>query len=137
MKTPAIGLGLIISGVLASTAHAAIDGSTPVICAVAEVTECLPEESCQRVKAIDANLPRFLRIDFKGKEITRIDPTGDDITSKIERRESVDGRLVLLGPDGEDELAAIELRDATGASAAVSSAGCTIEILNSRLSFLH
>ena len=62
MKTPAMGLALIVSGVLASTAHAAIDGSKPVICAVAEVTECLPEDSCQRVKAIDANLPRFLRL---------------------------------------------------------------------------
>ncbi len=103
MRIPAMGLGLIICGILASTAHAAIDGAKPVICAVAEVTECIPEEACQRVKAQDAGLPRFLRVDFKGEEITRIDPSGDDLTSKIERRETVDGRLVLQGAeDGRD-----------------------------------
>ncbi len=118
MKTPAMGLALIVSGVLASTAHAAIYGSKPVICAVAEVTECLPEESCQRVKAVDANLPRFLRIDFKGQEITRINPSGNDLTSKIERREMVDGRLVLQGAEDGSE----GVRDGIGWSLSIDEA---------------
>ena len=103
MKLLAKGLALGVGAVLASTAHAAVDGSKPVICAVAEVTECHPDEVCQRVKARDANLPRFLRVDFKAKEITRIDPSGDDLTSEIERRETVDGRLVLQGAEDGSE----------------------------------
>ncbi len=99
MRHVAKGLALIFGGLLASTAHAAVDGSKPVICAVAEVTECIAEEACQRVKARDAGLPRFLRVDFKGEEITQIEPSGDDITSKIERREMVDGHLVLQGAE--------------------------------------
>ena len=118
MKLLAKGLGLILGGMLASTAYTAIDGSKPVICAVAEVTECIPEEECQRVKARDAGLPRFLRVDFKGEEITRIDPSGDDLTSKIERREMVDGRLVLQGAEDGRE----GVRDGIGWSLSIDEA---------------
>ncbi len=118
MKLLAKGIGLALGGVLASTAYAAVDGSKPVICAVAEVTECIPEDSCQRVKARDAGLPRFLRVDFKGKEITQIDPSGDDVTSKIERRESVDGRLVLQGAEDGRE----GVRDGVGWSLSIDEA---------------
>ena len=92
-------LGAIVGGVLASTAYAAVDGSEPVICAAVEIMECVPDEACQRVSARDAGIPRFLQIDFAGQQITRAKPSGDDITSQIERSEVVDGRLILQGAE--------------------------------------
>ncbi len=64
-------LGLIVGGVVASTAYAAVDGSEAVICAAVEIMEWVPDEACQRVSARDAGIPRFLQIDFAGQQITR------------------------------------------------------------------
>ena len=50
---------------------------------------------------------------------------------------ALDGRLVLLGPDLDEELATIELHDATTASLAVGTEECIIELVNSRLSFSY
>jgi hypothetical protein len=61
--------------------------------------ECVPGGSCQRVSAEDAGIPRFLRIDFAGQQITRTRPNGDDVSSEIERSETVDGRLILQGAE--------------------------------------
>jgi hypothetical protein len=118
MKLLVKGLGLIVGSVLASAAYAAVDGSEAVICAVAEITECVPDEACQRVKAREAGIPRFLRIDFAGKRITRTKPSGEDITSQIKRREVVDGRVILQG--AEDGVEGV--RDGIGWSLSIDEA---------------
>ena len=92
-------LGLIVGSVVASTAYASVDGSQPVICAAVEIMECVPNNGCQRISAREAGIPRFLQIDFAGKQITRTKPNGDEITSAIERSEVVDGRLILQGAE--------------------------------------
>ena len=99
MKLIAKCLGLIFGCVLASAASAQVDGSENVICATVEITECVPDRGCQPVSAREAGIPRFLRIDFAGQQITRTKPGGDDVTSPIERSEEVDGRLILQGAE--------------------------------------
>jgi hypothetical protein len=84
---------------MTSGARAAVDGSEPVICASVTILECVPEGTCQEINAEDAGIPRFLRIDFAGKQITRTRPNGDDVSSEIERSEVVDGRLILQGAE--------------------------------------
>ncbi len=90
---------------MASGAHAGIDGSEPVICAVVDIMECVPEADCQRISAKEAGIPGFLRIDFAKQQITRTRPNGEKISSRVERSETIDGRLILQGAeDGiEDE----------------------------------
>ena len=99
MRFFAACLGVVAVLGMASSAHAVVDGSEPVICASADVMECVPGGSCQRVNAVEAGIPRFLRIDFAGQQITRTRPNGDDVSSEIERSESVDGRLILQGAE--------------------------------------
>ncbi len=84
---------------MTSVAQAVVDGSEPVICASVTIVECVPDGSCQRVSAEDAGIPRFLRIDFAGQQITRTRPNGDDVSSQIKRSETVDGRLILQGAE--------------------------------------
>lgn len=115
MKRSLACLALAAGCLAASGALAQIDGSKPVICATAEVMECVPYEACQRVGHQESGVPRFLRIDFTAKKITRnID--GDDIASDIERSESVDGRLILQG--AEDGFEAV--RDGLGWSLSIN-----------------
>jgi len=92
-------LGVVVVLGMASSAHAVVDGSEPVICAAADVVECVPGGSCQKVTAESAGMPRFIRVDFAANQVTRAQPNGDDITSEIERSETVDGRLILQGAE--------------------------------------
>jgi hypothetical protein len=84
---------------MTSAARATVDGSEPIICASLNILECLPDGTCQRIDAEDAGIPRFLRIDFAGQQITRTRPNGEDVSSQIERSETVDGRLILQGAE--------------------------------------
>ena len=105
MKFLARSIGLIIASVLASSAYADVDGTKVAICATVEIMDCVPHEGCQRVSASEAGIPRFLRIDFAGNKITRSQPSGDEVTSEIERSEEVDGRLILQGAeDGVEDV---------------------------------
>lgn len=92
-------LGVVAVLGMTSGAHAGVDGSEPVICSLAEIMECVPQEGCQRTSAEDAGIPRFLQIDFAEQQITRTRPNGDEISSQIERSETIDGRLILQGAE--------------------------------------
>ena len=104
-------LGLILS----TSAQATIDGKQPVLCANVEILECVPDQGCERVSAKDANLPRFLKIDFDKGTITRSRPDGTNLSSKIERSETVDERIILQGAEDGAE----DQRDSFGWSLAI------------------
>ncbi len=99
MRFFAACLGVVAVLGMTSGAQAVVDGSEPVICASLNIMECVPDGSCQRADAEDAGIPRFLRIDFAGQQITRTRPSGDDVSTQIERSETVDGRLILQGAE--------------------------------------
>jgi hypothetical protein len=115
MRIVAFCLAAAAALTTAWAARAAIDGSEPVICAPADILECVPVDGCQRVSAETARLPRFLRIDFAAQQVTRTRPGEDDVTSEIERSETVDGRLVLQGAEDGFE----EVRDGIGWSLSI------------------
>ncbi len=70
-----------------------------VICSTAEILECLPTESCERVSAETARIPNFLRVNFTEGTISRKRPGGESLTSPIKRAEELEGRLVLQGAE--------------------------------------
>ena len=76
---------------------ASFDGSQNLICAVIEIHECAPGGDCQRVQVEDINLPRFVTIDFKAKNIHGSNPDGTVRLTPIERMEHANGRLILQG----------------------------------------
>ena len=108
-------LGVVAVIGMTSGAHAEIDGSEPVICALMNIMECVPEGECRRTSAEDAGIPRFLQVDFAKQQITRIRPNGDEISSKIERSETIDGRLILQGAEDGIE----DVRDGIGWSLSI------------------
>ena len=115
MKLLASCLGVVAVLAMASSAHAAVDGSEPVICASVDVMECVPGGSCQRVGAESAGMPRFIRVDFAAKQVTYAQPNADDLISEIERSETVDGRMILQGAEDGFE----EVRDGIGWSLSI------------------
>ena len=90
-----------ISLVLAWSAAGAtgFDGSAPLLCASTEVIECLPAEECLRVTPEAVDAPQFIRIDFQANQLRTASASGAAKTTPIERRETVDGKLMLQGAE--------------------------------------
>ena len=72
------------------------DGSKSLICALKDDFECSPD-GCERVTSEAINLPQFLRLNFKEKQITTVREGVQVRTTKMERVESPGNNLFLQG----------------------------------------
>ena len=77
-------------------AQAALDGSTPMLCAVSTVMECDAEGKCVRITPdVHPDFPSFLRLNVPERVITAGGPDGRK--SEIKAVTRIDGRLILHG----------------------------------------
>ena len=82
------------------TAAADFDGSKPLLCAAATLSECIPGGVCEQVTSEELNAPDFLRIDLKKKTIA-VDVAGPENPppSQIKSSAIIDEKLFLQGSD--------------------------------------
>jgi len=81
------------------------DGTRPLLIAVNRVLECTPADACREVPPASVQLPQFLKIDFTKKTIRPARSDDKFPATIIERREVVDGKLILQGAeDGYDKM---------------------------------
>ncbi len=92
------------------------DGSRPLLCATVDLMECLPGGNCLRVTHDSINAPKFIKINFKDKSINVPGADAKRPTTKIERMEHVDGKLILQGAEESVE----GVRDGLGWSLSIS-----------------
>jgi hypothetical protein len=79
-------------------------GTKPLLCAVAEVSECGHGTECRRVSPVEVNAPEFLRVDVAGRVVRAVSADGaDQRSAAIENVRDVDGRLVLQGIEAAAE----------------------------------
>ncbi len=84
----------------ASNASAATFGSsTPMLCALQSVTECVVGDGCGTVSPESVSLPDFVEVDPRAKRLSATRESGSERQTKIERAEQLDGRLILQGAD--------------------------------------
>ena len=87
-----VGLTVVPS----STASAALDGSTPLVCAVTSMSECDASGQCERQNpARHPDFPSVLKINVPGRVITTAAP--DSRKTEIQSVTRLDGRLILNG----------------------------------------
>jgi len=72
------------------------DGIKPLICALKDDFECGPD-GCERVTSEAINLPQFLRLNFKDKQITTVREGVQARTTKMDRADSLGSHLFLQG----------------------------------------
>jgi len=77
---------------------AGFDGSSVFTCASIDVMECLPGQGCNEVRADAVDIPRFIRVDVKNKQLTT-GTAADPRKTAIERMEQVEGKLMLQGAE--------------------------------------
>ncbi len=91
---PRIGLALLFF--LATGPAVALDKSEPLLCASIKISECVDGAGCRDVLPEDVNIPTFLWIDLKKKEIS---VSKDAEPTAIERMEDFEGHTLLQGAD--------------------------------------
>jgi hypothetical protein len=88
---------LLVWPLIPATAPAGdFDGSKPLICALKDNFECGPD-GCERVTSEAINLPQFLRLNFKDKQITTVREGVQVRTTKMERAENLESSLFVQG----------------------------------------
>ena len=76
------------------------DGSKPLLCSVATLSECIPGGACEQVTPETVNAPDFLGIDVKKKTVRGIAPGQEKRPpSMILSSVTIDKKLFLQGAD--------------------------------------
>jgi hypothetical protein len=91
-----MSLGLAISS--AATA-ADFDGSRNLLCVPTDTTQCMGAGNCERVAVEEINIPRFLNVEFKKKQLRGTVLGGEEETTQIQNIQNVNGRTVLQGAE--------------------------------------
>ena len=94
---------------------APFDGSKPLVCAVQYVSQCDAGADCINVTPESVSLPDLFIVDAGKKVIAATPESGSDRTTKIERSENLDGKLMLQGADDGIE----DFRDGLGWTIAI------------------
>lgn len=82
-----------------SSSAGQFDGSVPLLCAVIQVVECDADGECYPVQPEIANIPRFLKINFKNKTISGTEESGRKGTSQIKNIDRAKGNMILQGSE--------------------------------------
>lgn len=75
------------------------DGTKPFLCAIADVSSCEPNKSCDRESAATVNAPQFFVVDLARKLVSDTGPGSAGRTSKIDHVDHRGGLLMLSGID--------------------------------------
>jgi hypothetical protein len=86
-------------GMAVAAAAGDFDGSKKLICAPSDVFECGPAVECQRATPELVNIPRFIQIDVKKKQLSGSLGTGEKVTTSIQNVATKDGKLTLQGAE--------------------------------------
>jgi len=97
IPTLVLGLSFWLAASTATASDTPFDGSKKMICAIAETHECVQSTTCVAGNADDVRMPRMIEVNVKKKKIEILDESRKDETSEIERVDTVNGVLFLMG----------------------------------------
>ena len=83
----------------AAAVAAEFDGSRSLLCAPVDVAECGIGPKCTSATLEEANVPHFIRVDFKAKKLSGRDHEGDVESTPIQNVRSVNGATILQGAE--------------------------------------
>ena len=95
-----VGLAILFLVVpLGASLAADFDGSKKLLCVPTDATECSGAGECNRVTVEEMNIPKWITVDFKKKELSGTDSDGEAETTAIENVRVAEGRTVLQGSE--------------------------------------
>jgi hypothetical protein len=120
-------LSLITILAASTAAHADdVSGKDKLLCAVTDVLLCTEDGDCYPVSVLDADIPQFLVINLKDKEITTTESSTDKRISKISNLIRENGRTFLQGIEDNRAFSILIEDDLGRFSSAVARDGITV-----------
>jgi hypothetical protein len=104
-------LGLVLVAAPGSS-RAALDASSPVVCAIVDVFDCSGEK-CVEVDSQTVGVPDLVRVDAAAKTIGALDPELEGSHSKLESVGVEEGKLVARALAGDRSMV-LAVDQATG-----------------------
>jgi hypothetical protein len=110
---------VLLFGALAlQSAAADFDGTRPFICSVIDTNDCALGTPCIHGIAEDVNLPQFVKIDFKAKQIS-----ARGRTAPIQNSSRANGMLMIQGEQDQRAFSVTVAEDTGAFVAAVAGDG--------------
>jgi hypothetical protein len=97
MKRFAAKLAIASTCLSGSVAAAPFDGSSPLICAALSRHLCSADAPCEAQDPEDSDVPRFLKVSVKDRQVTGVRPSGAKIDTKIEAIKHATDTMFLQG----------------------------------------
>jgi hypothetical protein len=93
-----LGLALgLASGMTVAQDKPMVKGKQNLVCASQSVTACVDGPTCLQGSASTFELPAFMFLDFKNKDIRAVDEDGSTVVSPITTHEATEQSLIMQG----------------------------------------
>ncbi len=122
--------GLILAGCVAATPAAAddLDGADVILCTAVQATRCFAEGDCVSGPPWNWNIPQFIRVDLKGKELSTTKASGEYRITPIKNYMREDGLIILQGTQNERAFSFVIAEEDGLASIAVAADGVSVSV---------
>jgi hypothetical protein len=96
-----VALAMLLAAGAAHADAGMIEGRGRVLCAPTTVIACNADRQCSTSKPEAVNLPSFIRVDFKKKNLSSAALQGNGDRSAIDRIDVRDGKVFVQGSEGQ------------------------------------
>jgi hypothetical protein len=98
-----------------------LTGAEKILCSTLQATACGVAGECDTLPPTDLNIPQFVQVDVKGKELSTTPASGEDRKSPVQMVHRENGQIVLQGYEAGRAFSLV-IQEATGQAAFASAA---------------
>jgi hypothetical protein len=96
-------------------------GADRILCSTLRVTACVADADCASLPPADLNIPQFVQVDVKGKELSTTPASGENRKTPVQLVRREHGQIVLQGYENGRAFSLV-IQETTGRAAFASAA---------------
>ena len=130
MNTWKTAVGMILAGCVAVTPAAAddLEGADAILCTAVQATRCFADGDCVSGPPWNWNIPQFIRVDLKSKELSTTKASGEYRTTPIKNYIREDGLIILQGTQNARAFSFVIAEESGMTSIAVAGDGLSVTV---------
>jgi hypothetical protein len=113
---------LVLTAIVSGAAAADdLSGADKLLCSTLQSTACLADGECESLPPAALNIPQFVEVDVKAKQIRTTPASGEDRKTPLQTVQRTQGEIVLQGYENGRAFSLV-IQEATGHAAFASAA---------------
>ena len=114
-------LFLVAASVAAPAIADDLSGADRFLCSTLQATACGADADCASLPPTDLNIPQFVQVDFKGKELSTTPASGENRKTAVQMARREEGQIVLQGYEAGRAFSLV-IQEASGRASFASAA---------------